>query len=159
MIFRGEKCRCFQGKEQSGGSGGLETLQPHPSRVPILSVLILSPLPGTWRDPAVLIHSLFIQKIREMIKGFQRKPRARGEDEWELIEAASLRGRVCTSPAPLSSATEPQIFLCRVPSSHPAQSKAGCSPCAEAKAKMGAGGRASGCATALEECAMAAGAG
>lgn len=53
---------------------------------------MLSPLPSILPahrgDPAVLIHRLFSQKIREMIKGFQRKPRAWGEDEWELIEAA-----------------------------------------------------------------------
>ena len=122
---------------------------------------VLLPLPSTLPahggDPAVLIHRLFSQKIREMIKGFQRKPRAWGEDEWELIEAAYFGGWggcACMSPAPLSSATEPQIFLCRVLSLHPAQSKAGCQPIAN----TGACGRASGCAAALEERATAAGA-
>lgn len=66
----------------------------HPFFIPILhsSHPVLSPVPNTpparGGDPAVLIRRLFSQKIREMMKGFQRKPRAWGEDEWELIEAA-----------------------------------------------------------------------
>lgn len=60
---------------------------PHPH--PGCAHPIQLPLPAHGGDPAVLIHCLFIQKIREMIKGFQRKPRAWGEDEWELIQLLS----------------------------------------------------------------------
>lgn len=79
--------------------GHLKLLVPPPSR-PVSP----SRAAARRRDPAVLIRCLLIPKIREMIKGFQRNPRAWREDEWELIEAA------CTNPTS-SSATAPNLLL------------------------------------------------